>query len=173
MRWAFATLLAVHGVVHALGFAKAFGLAELTGLTQPISRAIGALWLLAGLAFVASSGLFAASWPFWWALAAVAIVLSQVALGASWRDAKYGTLVNALVLAGVILGALGAGPAILGTHELRDTTASVAPETADAGEIADLPAPIRRCLLAAGVTGRPLPSQVRACMRRGSESSAP
>ena len=33
----FAIVLVVHGVIHLLGFAKAFGLAELPQLTQPIS----------------------------------------------------------------------------------------------------------------------------------------
>ncbi len=172
MRWGFVTLLAIHGLVHALGFARAFGVADLTGLTQPISRPLGALWLVAGIAFVASSGLFAASWPLWWALAGIAVVLSQIALGASWRDAKYGTVVNALVLAGVILGATGAGPAFFGTHGQTQTTAGVAPETTDA-ELARLPAPLRRCLLAAGVTGRPRPAQVHACLRAESGPSAP
>jgi len=173
MRWGFATLLAVHGLVHTLGFARAFGLADLTGLTQPISRPLGALWLVAGIAFVAGSGLFAASWPFWWALAGIAVVLSQIAIGASWRDAKYATVVNALVLAGVILGATGAGPAFFGKHGQMRTTASVAPETAIDAELAGLPAPLRRCLLAAGVTGRPRPAQVHACLRAGSGPSAP
>ena len=41
MRWIVAILLAVHGLIHLMGFAKAFGYAELPQLTQPISREMG------------------------------------------------------------------------------------------------------------------------------------
>ena len=41
MRWIVAVLLAVHGLIHLMGFAKAFGYAELPQLTQPISREMG------------------------------------------------------------------------------------------------------------------------------------
>ena len=36
MRWIVAVLLAVHGLIHLMGFAKAFGYAELPQLTQPV-----------------------------------------------------------------------------------------------------------------------------------------
>ena len=45
MRLLFALLLVVHGLIHAMGFAKAFGLAELSQLTREISRPLGVLWL--------------------------------------------------------------------------------------------------------------------------------
>ncbi len=48
MRWIVVGVLALHGLIHAMGFAKAFGLAELPQLVQPISRAMGVAWLLAG-----------------------------------------------------------------------------------------------------------------------------
>ena len=47
MRWAVIGLLTVHGLIHLMGFAKAFGYADLPQLSQPISREWGVLWLLA------------------------------------------------------------------------------------------------------------------------------
>jgi hypothetical protein len=35
MRWIFVALMLVHGLIHFMGPAKAFGLAELPQLTQP------------------------------------------------------------------------------------------------------------------------------------------
>ena len=65
MTVAFAIVLVVHGIIHMLGFAKAFRLAALPQLTQPISPSFGALWLLAALLFLASAAaLFV--WPRWW-----------------------------------------------------------------------------------------------------------
>ena len=37
MTLVFATFLVLHGLIHAFGFAKAFGFAELPQLTEPIS----------------------------------------------------------------------------------------------------------------------------------------
>ena len=55
MRWTLAVLLAVHGLIHFMGFAKAFGYAELPQLTQPVSREMGFLWLAAGLLVIATA----------------------------------------------------------------------------------------------------------------------
>jgi len=49
MRWIVLALLLVHGVVHLVGFAKAFAYADLPQLTAPISRGMGLIWLAAGL----------------------------------------------------------------------------------------------------------------------------
>ena len=38
MRWVFAGILILHGLIHLMGFAKAFDHAGLPHLTQPISR---------------------------------------------------------------------------------------------------------------------------------------
>ena len=35
MRWVFVVLLVLHGLIHLMGFAKAFGYAALPQLTQP------------------------------------------------------------------------------------------------------------------------------------------
>ena len=47
MRWTLIGLLTLHGLIHLMGFAKAFGYAELPQLMQPISREWGVVWLLA------------------------------------------------------------------------------------------------------------------------------
>jgi hypothetical protein len=55
MRWIVAALLAAHGLIHLMGFAKAFGYAELPQLTQPVSHVIAVAWLAAGLVRVSRS----------------------------------------------------------------------------------------------------------------------
>jgi prepilin signal peptidase PulO-like enzyme (type II secretory pathway) len=102
----FAIVLVVHGLIHVLGFVKAFGLAELPQLTQPVSPSLGALWLLAALLFLAAAAaLFV--WPRgWWAIGACAIVVSMFLIVPSWTDAKFGALANLVALIGVVLGFL-------------------------------------------------------------------
>jgi len=87
MRWAFILLVIAHGLLHFMGPAKAFGLAELPQL-HPVTRAMGALWLVAGALLIAGGGLVAASSPWWWAPAAAGVVASQIAIFAAWDDAR-------------------------------------------------------------------------------------
>jgi hypothetical protein len=77
MRLAFVLLMFVHGLIHLMGFLKAFGLAELPQLTLPISRPAGIAWLLATVLTLASIvALFV--WPRgWWMIGATALLVSQ------------------------------------------------------------------------------------------------
>jgi hypothetical protein len=156
---AFAILLVVHGLIHLLGAAKACGWADLPQLTQPISPALGALWLVSALLFLATAvGFFL--WPRgWWVIGAVAVVVSMLAIIPSWTDAKFGAVANALVLAGVVFGFLSQGPFSLRAGYDRDVANRVlapvsAAPIADA-ELAHLPTLVQRYLRVAGVVGQP------------------
>ena len=107
---AFALLLVLHGLIHVFGFAKAFGLADLPQLREPISIAFGLTWLLAGLLFVASAIALFAWQRAWWAVAAAAVVVSVIAISSSWADARFGLIANGLVAAGIAFRLLGKGP---------------------------------------------------------------
>jgi hypothetical protein len=106
MKIAFVILVALHGAIHAMGFAKAFGLASLEQLHVPISKPIGVLWLIAALAFVATAAALSLGARMWWAPALVAIVVSQTVIVLSWSDAKLGTIANAIVLVPLSLALL-------------------------------------------------------------------
>jgi hypothetical protein len=93
-----AVLLALHGLVHFLGVVKGFRIAEVRQLRQPISRLGGVGWLAAGLAMLLTAGLFGAASPTWLWVAPVAAVLSQAMIVSAWSDAKYGTLLNVLLV---------------------------------------------------------------------------
>jgi len=155
----FAIVLVVHGLIHVLGFAKAFGLAELPQLTQPIFPFLGALWLFAALLFLATAAaLFI--WPRgWWAIGACAIVVSMFVIVPSWTDAKFGALANLVALIGVVFGFLAHGPVSLRAAYDRDVDralARVAPaEPIKDANLAHLPAPVQRYLRGAGVVGQP------------------
>ena len=60
MRWLVVGVLMVHGAIHGMGFAKAFGYAELPQLVQPIPRGMGPLWMVAGGLVLASAAMIAA-----------------------------------------------------------------------------------------------------------------
>jgi len=159
MKVAFTILLVVHGLLHAMGFLKAFGLAELPQLALPISRPFGVLWLLAALGTLGTAvALYA--WPRgWWMVGAAALVVSQVAIVPSWADAKFGTVANALVLLGVAWGFLSSGPLSLRAEFERNVARGLSRSATQAliheEDLARLPSPVQRYLRYVGVVGHP------------------
>jgi len=110
LRIIFLVVLCLHGMIHLLGFAKAFGLALLPQLTQPISRPRGLLWLAAGALVLATAALLPLAPRWWWVVGAVAVVTSQAVIVTSWSDARFGTLANIVLLVGVVWGCAHRGP---------------------------------------------------------------
>src|SRR5262245_31059961 len=104
MTIAFAVLLVVHGLIHLLGAAKGFGLAELPQLTRPITPLFGMLWLAAsGLFLLTAASLF--MWPRgWWSVALVSVAVSTSAIVPSWTDARFGAVANGIVITGILFG---------------------------------------------------------------------
>ena len=158
---AFVVFLVVHALIHVLGFAKAFGYADLPALTVPIGPGMGVLWQLAACLFLAAALAVYAYPRVWWLFGALALVVSMVAIVPSWRDAKAGAYANGLVLIGVLFGALTYGPTSLraaydrDVHDVLSTTARLAPPIVTDADLDGLPAPVQRYLRASGVVGQP------------------
>lgn len=91
--------MASHGIIHLLGFARAWFRFPAKGLTQPISKLTGIFWLLAAALFIAACVLFGLQKEWWWMASAPAICLSQYVIIKSWHDAKFGTIGNIILLA--------------------------------------------------------------------------
>ena len=104
MRIALFILIAVHGLIHLLGFVKAFGLSDVKELTQTISKPFGAIWLLAFILFVIAALMFAFKNNYWWLLGFIAAVISQVLIIFFWQDAKFGTIANVIILVASVIG---------------------------------------------------------------------
>jgi hypothetical protein len=155
----FAIFLCVHGLIHLLGVVKAFRIAELPQLTQPVSPFAGLLWLAAALLFLAASVSLLIGSRWWWAIGAGAIVISMLVIASSWTDAKYGALANLVALTGIAFGFLAHGPVSLRAEYERDVDRALArfatPPVVSEADLGRLPEPVRRYLRAAGVVGRP------------------
>lgn len=117
MRIALAVLFALHGIAHGVGFVASWDLAELEEMSYKTTllagrldvgdlgiRAMGIVWLVAGLAFVVA-GLAAWTRQAWWPSLAVAAALFSLALCVlGWPDARIGVAVNLAILALLLLG---------------------------------------------------------------------
>lgn len=104
MKIFFLIIITLHGIIHLLGFLKAFQVAEINQLTQNISKPIGILWLVALLLFLAAAIQLIVNYDLWWIAALVAVILSQVLIILFWQDAKLGTIANIIILLSVIAG---------------------------------------------------------------------
>mgnify|MGYP000145872052 CR=1 FL=1 len=162
----FAILLVLHGLIHLMGTAKAFGIAEIPQLTQPIVGPLGMLWLLAAsLLLVTAITLF--TWPqWWWLVGAVALVASQIAIVSSWSDARYGTIANVIVLVGVTFGFLSQGPSSVRAAYDRDIAQgmgrAVAMPLLTEADLAQFPALVQRYIRLSGAVGQPRIQNFRA-----------
>jgi len=169
MRLLLGALLAVHGLIHLIGAAKAFGIAQVPQLLQPISRPAGTLWLIAALLQLATVfGLLA--WPkWWWVIGAVAAVVSQALITSSWSDAKYGTVANVILLIAAAYGYLsnrhGSFQAQYDRAIAENTRQSSALPVLTDADLAHLPRVVQKYVRASGAVGQPRVRNVRARMR--------
>ncbi|MCU0319230.1 MAG: hypothetical protein MUE88_04045 [Flavobacteriales bacterium] len=159
-----AILLALHGVIHLLGLAKAFGFAKLPALTLPFPRSEGVWWAIAAVLLLIACALLIGGSDRWWMPAAIGVVLSQVLIVMHWQEARFGTIANALLLVAVIAGAgvwnfrMRYTTAV--AHTLERTNALPVQRITEA-DLAPLPLPVQRYLRAAGVMGTNKPRSMR------------
>ncbi|GMU63592.1 MAG: hypothetical protein AMXMBFR34_53550 [Myxococcaceae bacterium] len=159
MRFILVALLAVHGLIHLLGFVKAFGLAEVSQLKHPISRTVGVLWLVAALLLVTAALLVAAVPGTWWGPAVVGVALSQVLIITSWGDAKFGTVANVLLAVPLVVSLLGLRESSFPRVYERAVAEALAetspqPVLTDA-DLTSLPPVVQKFLRRVGVVGKP------------------
>ncbi|NMO22764.1 hypothetical protein HPC49_23485 [Pyxidicoccus fallax] len=183
MRIALALLLAVHGLIHLMGFVSTFGLArvpQMTGrtlITLPgaLTRSIGLLWLLACFVLLGAAVLLLLGSGRWWQVAAPGVLLSQLLVLYAWPEAKAGTVANVLLAVAIVLARADAHFQREGDEAVRSLFARVPTSPASpvtAGELAPLPMPVRRWLETSGVVGRPRVRTAR-LLQRGGLRTAP
>jgi hypothetical protein len=100
----FAFITLIHGLIHLLGFIKAFELKDIAQLTEPISKPLGLLWLSSFILFLVTIIVFYLNKDWWWLLALVSIIISQILIFFSWHSAKFGSIANILILFGLMIG---------------------------------------------------------------------
>jgi len=158
MRIAITIIIALHGLIHLLGFLKAFGWYDFKSLTQPISKPMGALWLLAAMLLAVALVLYNLQHTYWWLVAFAAVLLSQILILSVWQDAKFGTIANSILLIAVFFSYqswqmerayrqdVAAGIA---------RTAAIEVERLTEQDLQPLPHPVQRYLRYVGAVGRP------------------
>ncbi len=160
MRIVLALVIALHGLIHLLGPAKAFGWADASQLRAPISPEAGFVWLIAAVVLVAAAAGLALGASWWWYPGLVGVLLSQGLIASAWGDAKFGTIANVIVLIAVLVSALDSRPSSFRSrfeHDrdvLLSSTTMAAPLVTES-DLAPLPQLMQTYLRRMGVVGRP------------------
>jgi len=157
MKIIFMILLTIHGLIHTMGFVKAFNISRVDQLLIPISRPLGALWLLSAVLFFLSALLFAAGKNWWGFLAVISVVLSQILIMQSWSDAKFGAIPNLIIL---LAAAVSIGSFFLQirfdavVRENFTNKNALSTDVLNESDIAHLPSPVKKYLAYTGATGK-------------------
>lgn len=158
MRLALVFVIVIHGLIHLLGFAKAFNLLQVNELTQPVSRPYGIFWFQAALLFlfVAFGLLMNKSW--WWMLAVAAVLLSQFLIFGQWQDAKFGTILNVVILVAALLAFAGWNfyrSYATDVQQALSKASSVQEDLITEADLQHLPLPVQKYLRYTGVLNTP------------------
>ncbi|ULQ54714.1 DUF6544 family protein [Flavihumibacter fluvii] len=98
MKYLFALAIFMHGLIHLMGFAKAFRFGNMAQLTKDISKPAGSFWLLACGLFLTCAVGFLLKKDWWPILAMLAVATSTVVILISWKDARLGMIPNLMIL---------------------------------------------------------------------------
>ena len=98
MKYVFIFILLIHGLIHLMGFVKAFAFAEIDQLSQHISKPMGLLWLLTFILFIVTTVAFITKKEWWFVVAIITMIISQILIIIYWKDAKFGSIANLIIL---------------------------------------------------------------------------
>mgnify|MGYP006898383638 CR=1 FL=1 len=164
LRFVFIAILLFHGLIHLLGFVKAFKLAEVSQLMLPISKTGGVFWMLSFLLLLTAAAFFVGKNNWWWLFAITGVVLSQVLIIGAWQDAKFGTIANLIILLVAIEAFAVWRFDEMVKAEVRQLFQASTPtnnEVITPDKITRLPVPVQRWLNQSGVVGKERSTSVR------------
>ncbi len=165
----FLIFILIHGLIHLLGFVKAFQVADVSQLTQSVSKPAGILWLLTAVLFLVSFCFLLLNNHSWWIVAVAAVLLSQILIIQSWTDAKFGSIANVIILIPVIVSFMNALPSSFQNRYKIEVQKRLSPisDISIVGEedIQHLPNIMQKYLHYVGAVGKPKVQNFRAVFR--------
>ncbi len=102
MKWFIVLVVFIHAFIHLLGFYKSFNLLEIKSISMPVSKIAGILWLFTAILLITYAILYFLNKEYALILGISAILLSQYLIISSWKDAKFGSLANLVILFSII-----------------------------------------------------------------------
>jgi hypothetical protein len=158
MKIAFIILIVIHGVIHILGFVKAFNLAAVAQLNNEISKPLGVAWSVAAALFVITALLIGLQREYWWMIAVIGVTLSQYLILTNWNDAKAGTFANTVILLVAIPGYAAFHFNQAYKNEVKKSVGSLLSDSVSLlteSDIDQLPDPVKKYIRLTGAIGKP------------------
>ena len=109
-KWILVGIMVIHGLIHLVGTLMEFEIMEfedmsgktLVSLSDNTKKVVGVIWLVIVVLFLISSYSLATDQDWWQELTIISIILSQILIIIWWHDAKFGTIANVLIIAGMV-----------------------------------------------------------------------
>ena len=164
LKYLLAFIMLLHGLIHFMGFAKAFNYGSITQISREISKPSGMLWLLTVFLFITAGILFLVKKDAWIFIAFAAVIISQILLFTVWKEAKFGTIANIIILAAAVLS-WGSYHFEKGyQNDVKDNlqrTNALKMDLLTETDLLPLPGPVQRYLKYAGVLNKPKLKNIR------------
>ncbi|SDS18674.1 hypothetical protein SAMN04515667_1604 [Formosa sp. Hel1_31_208] len=163
MKYAFAILMSIHGLIHLMGFIRVFFITSINQQVLGISQPIGAIWLVVFIMFVVATIQYLTQKQ-WYYIAFVAVIISQILIVLTWSDSKFGTLPNSLILPiSIVAYATSTFNNMVdeSSKVLLKNTITTSRTTISEKDIEHLPKPVQRWLTHSGVIGNIMTNSVR------------
>lgn len=151
-------ILGIHGLIHNLGFMKAFNLANVKEINKPVTKPAGILWLLTLLLFSATAILYGLGNSHWWLFGLTAVFISQLLIISAWKDARYGTIPNVIILLISVIACSTTSfhKMVLSERDnLLAQNEKAEPQIITPDRIGNLPYPVKKWLNQSGIVGKP------------------
>lgn len=163
-KYLFALIIFIHGIIHFMGFAKAFGYGVIKQLTLPISKITGLMWMFTALLFITTIVLLLLKKDSWIFVALPAVMISQALILLVWKEAKYGTIPNILVFIVAVLAFTTWAferSYKRDVKQLLQSADSMQTDLLTEKDIQDLPLPVKNYLQYCNVIGKPKVKNMR------------
>ncbi len=157
MKIALTILIGIHGIIHLFGFLKAFSISEFSAISQPISKTFGIVWLLSFVLFVITIILLIVQSNYWWIIGIVGVVLSQFLVINYWSDAKFGTILNLIILITIISAySTSSFKKKIGdeTAKILENSSTISKNIVSEQMISELPIIVQKWLMNSGTVGK-------------------
>jgi hypothetical protein len=164
IKYVVAFIILIHGLIHSMGFAKAFGYGNITQITKEISKPIGAVWLFTAFLFLAAVVLYLTKNDGWAIVAIIAAVISQILIITVWKDAKFGSIANAIILFVAISSWASHRFEMEFKSDVKNHLAKInfsKNEMLTEADIVSLPLPVQKYIRYAGAIGKPKIKNIR------------
>lgn len=159
LKYLLIVLLSIHGLLHLIGFMSAYQLVKINQLNSVSSKTAGIAWMIAALLFSAATIQYVTKKEYWWMFALVAVIISQTLIILYWKDARFGTIANFVLLVPLILAFAHWKFTTTYHKEVRRFHSQNTPQPfviVRTNMLHHLPVPVRRWLELSNIVGKPI-----------------